>query len=122
MFRHAFAAALATVLGAAAGLAAAPALAADGAQLFALQCRACHQAASTPMAPALTGVAGAKIAARQDFAYSPGLKAKGGTWTDANLEAFLKSPTAFAPGTKMPIAVPADDGRAAIVGYLHTLK
>jgi cytochrome c2 len=119
MFRHAIAAA---ALSAAAGLAAQPALAADGAQLFAMQCRVCHQGASTPMAPALTGVAGAKIAARQDYAYSPALKAKEGAWTDANLDAFLKAPGAFAPGTKMPINVPADDARGAIIGYLHTLK
>jgi cytochrome c2 len=119
MIRHAIAAA---ALAAAAGSTAAPALAADGAQVFAMQCRVCHQAASTPMAPALTGVAGAKIAARQDFTYSPALKAKVGGWTDANLDAFLKSPTAFAPGTKMPVAVPSDEGRAAIITYLHTLK
>jgi cytochrome c2 len=119
MIRHTIAAA---ALSAAAGLAAQPALAADGAQLFAMQCRACHQGASTPMAPALTGVAGAKIAARQDYAYSPALKAKDGAWTDGNLDAFLKSPTAFAPGTKMPVSVPGDEARAAIVGYLHTLK
>jgi cytochrome c2 len=119
MFRHAIAAA---ALSAAAGLAAQPALAADGAQLFAMQCRVCHQGASTPMAPALTGVAGAKIAARQDYAYSPALKAKEGAWTDANLDAFLKAPGAFAPGTKMPVNVPADDARGAIIGYLHTLK
>jgi cytochrome c2 len=118
MHRHVLAAALA----AAAGLAAAPALAADGAQLFAMQCHACHQAQSTPMAPALTGVAGAKIAARQDFTYSPALKAKEGAWTDANLETFLKNPSGFAPGTRMPMAVADDASRAAVIAYLHTLK
>jgi cytochrome c len=74
------------------------------------------------MAPALTGVAGAKIAARPDFTYSPALKAKDGAWTDANLDAFLKAPMNFAPGTRMSMAVPADDARAAIIAYLHTLK
>ena len=52
-------------------------------------------------------MAGAKIAARPDFTYSPALKAKDGAWTDANLDAFLKAPMAFAPGTRMPVAVPA---------------
>ena len=103
-------------------LAARPAFAADGAALFNLQCKACHQAASTPKGPALTGVAGAKIAARPDYAYSPALKAKDGAWTDANLDAFLKAPMVFAPGVRMAAAVPADDARAAIVAYLHTLK
>ena len=107
---------------AALSLLAGPALAQDGEQLFAMQCHACHQSASTPLAPTLTGVAGAKIAARADFTYSPGLKAKDGTWTDDNLNAFLTNPMAFAPGTKMPVSVPADDARAAIIAYLHTLK
>lgn len=102
--------------------AAQPALAQDGEQLFAMQCRACHQAASTALAPSLAGVAGAKIAGRTDFTYSPALKAKDGTWTDENLDAFLKSPMAFAPGSKMPVSVPADDARSAIITYLHTLK
>lgn len=112
-------------LAAALTLAAAPALAQapDGGQLFALQCHMCHQPTSTVMAPALTGVAGGKIAARTDFTYSPALKGKADqTWTDANLDAFLKAPMAFAPGTKMPVSVPADDARAAIIAYLHTLK
>jgi cytochrome c len=100
--------------------AAAPALAADGAQLFNLQCKMCH--GGTPMAPSLAGVAGAPIASKEGFAYSPALKGKGGTWTDANLDAFLKAPSAFAPGTKMMISVPSDENRAAIIGYLKTLK
>lgn len=99
--------------------AAAPALAQDGAQLFNMQCRMCH--GGSPMGPSLAGVAGAPIASKS-FAYSPALKAKGGTWTDANLDAFLKGPSAFAPGTKMLIAVPSDANRAAIIGYLKTLK
>ena len=107
---------------AALSLPAGPALAQDGAQLFAMQCHACHQDASTVLAPTLAGVAGAKIAGRSDFTYSPALKGKEGTWTDANLDEFLKAPMTFAPGTKMPVSVPADDARAAIIAYLHTLK
>jgi cytochrome c len=115
MIRHLLAAAALT-------LAAGPALAQDGAQLFNMQCKMCHQGTSTPMAPALTGVAGAKIAARPDFTYSPALKAKDGAWTDSNLDAFLKAPMSFAPGTRMSAAVPSDEARAAIIAYLHTLK
>lgn len=99
------------------------ALAADGAQLFNMQCKLCHQpAGSTAMAPSLARVAGAPIAARTDFTYSPALKGHGGTWTDENLNAFLKAPTVFAPGAKMIISVPSDENRAALVGYLKTLK
>jgi cytochrome c len=117
MVRFAFAAAAAA---AALSLAASPALAADGAQLFNMQCKMCH--GGSVMGPTLTGVAGAKIAARSDFNYSPALKAKEGTWTDANLEAFLSSPAAFAPGTKMMISVPSAESRTALIDYLKTLK
>jgi cytochrome c len=100
-------------------LAAAPALAQDGGQLFNNQCKICHSGGF--MGPNLTGVAGGKVAAGS-FNYSPALKAKGGEWTDENLDAFLKGPAAFAPGTKMMMAVPGDENRAAIIAYLKTLK
>jgi cytochrome c len=99
--------------------AAGPALAQDGAQLFNMQCKMCH--AGGPMGPALTGVAGGPVASKQ-FAYSTALKNKGGTWTDENLDAYLKAPGTFAPGTKMMISVPAEPNRKAIIAYLKTLK
>jgi cytochrome c len=105
------------------GLTATPALAADGAQLFNAQCKMCHQAATTPMAPTLAGVTGAKIAAKPGFPYSPGLKAKSAqTWSDANLDAYLANPTGFAPGTRMMVKVPAAADRQALIKYLATLK
>jgi cytochrome c len=96
-----------------------PAIAADGAQLFTLQCKMCHQ--GTIMGPALNGVAGGKIASKA-FAYSPALKARGGTWTDANLDAYLKAPGQFAPGGKMILSTSSAENRAAIIAYLKTLK
>ena len=105
------------------GLVATPALAADGAAVFNAQCRMCHQAATTPMAPTLAGVTGAKIASKPGFPYSPGLKAKSAqTWTDANLDAYLANPTGFAPGTRMLVKVPAAADRQALIKYLATLK
>lgn len=104
------------------GGAPAQAQAPDGARLFQLQCKSCHGAKSTAAGPALAGVAGADIAGRTDYAYSTGLKAKAGTWTDANLDAYLARPTAFAPGTRMAVGVPGAPARAAIVAYLKTLK
>ena len=114
MFRTAAVAAVLSLLSVA------PATAADGAQLFNMQCKMCH--GGSVMGPTLSGVAGGAIAAKAGFAYSPALKAKGGTWTDANLDAYLKAPGAFAPGTRMLIAVPSEESRSAIIGYLKTLK
>ncbi|MDP1618926.1 cytochrome c family protein [Phenylobacterium sp.] len=113
---------LASLAFAAGLMGASPSFAADGAQLFNLQCKTCHGAKSTPMGPTLAGVAGADIAGRDDYAYSAGLKAKSGTWTDAALDAYLAKPMAFAPGTRMMVAVPNAENRAAIVTYLKTLK
>lgn len=110
------------VLAAAPGLAQAQAASSAGARLFNLQCKTCHGDKSTPAGPTLAGVAGAPIAGRTDFNYSAGLKAKGGVWTDAALDAYLAKPVAFAPGTRMMVAVPDANNRAAIVAYMKTLK
>ncbi|MGZ3404246.1 MAG: c-type cytochrome [Phenylobacterium sp.] len=105
-------------------LAAGPALAqaVDGAQVFANQCQGCHVGPSTPLAPSLAGVAGAKIASRSDFEYSAALKAKADVWSDANLDTFLKGPQDFAPGTAMFVAPQSDENRKALIEYLKTLK
>jgi len=95
---------------------------ADGAKTFMLQCGTCHQAKSSPMGPSLAGVAGRKIASLTDYAYSPALQAKGGAWTDANLDAYLAGPAKFAPGSKMPVSLPAVADRVAVITYLKTLK
>ncbi len=81
-------------------------------------------AASTsgPTGPSLKGVVGRKLAALPDFAYSPALKAKGGVWSAANLDAFLASPVRFAPGGKMFTAVTDPADRAHLIAYLKTQK
>ena len=105
-------------------LAASPALAATGEQLFNDNCGSCHVigAASTPDAPTLKGVVGRKIASLPDFKYSDGLKAKQGVWTDEALEAFIASPQTYAPGTQMYGGASDPNERKAIIGYLKTLK
>ena len=96
----------------------------DGAKLFILQCQTCHLQASSEDAPSLAGVVGAPIAARGDFLYSDALKAKAGeSWTAGNLDAYLKSPQAFAPGNMMNLTAVLDSSsRAAVIAYLKTLK
>lgn len=105
--------------------AAAPALAADGAAVFNAQCKSCHSLTgkSGPSGPTLKGAAGRKVAGAADFpGYSPALKKKGGTWTDASLDAFLTNPAGFAPGGKMFVRVPQAENRAALIAYLKTQK
>lgn len=104
--------------------AAAPAYGQDGAALYNAQCKSCHSltAASGPAGPSLKGVFGRKIAGVPGYAYSAGLKGKGGTWGDASLDAFLANPAAFAPGGKMFVKVAKPDDRAALIAYLKTVK
>ena len=94
----------------------------DGQAMFNAQCKSCHTVTgATGSGPTLKGVAGRKIASAPGFAYSAGLKGKAGTWTDANLDAFLTNPSGFAPGTRMFARVAQPAARTAIIGYLKTL-
>jgi cytochrome c len=103
---------------------AAPAVAQDGAALFNTQCKTCHSVTgpSTPAGPTLKGVAGRKAASAPGYSYSAGLTRKGGTWTDANLDAYLTNPSAYAQGTKMFNRVANQQARASIIAYLKTVK
>ena len=97
-------------------------LAQQGRQVFgAAGCDACHFEGSI-VAPSLKGVAGRRIAGVGRYAYSTALKAKAGTWTDANLDAFLADPQGFAPGTEMLAPGTDEPERLAIIAYLKTLR
>lgn len=117
--------AAATVLSAAA--IALPALAQEapttGEAFFAQKCHACHNDTPTARGPKLNGVYGRKIASEKGYEYSDGLKAKsGGKWTEANLDAYLTDPKAFAPGGKMPSKVADPAQRKMVIDYLKTFK
>lgn len=89
-------------------------------------CTACHsldQGGQVRVGPPLYGVDGRKIASVSGFGYSGALRAKSGAWDDAELNAFLKSPRSYAPGTRMAYPGIANDrDRADVVAYLKTLK
>jgi cytochrome c len=51
------------------------------------------------------------------------MKAKGGTWTDDDLNKFIANPKGFVPGTAMGFAgISKDSERADVIAYLHTLS
>ncbi|UJQ93155.1 c-type cytochrome [Mariluticola halotolerans] len=93
------------------------------------KCASCHNfeaGAANKTGPGLYGVVGHPIASHDGFAYSDALAslgAEGETWTYENLDAFLTSPKAFAPGTKMTFAgLRRDNERADLLAYLQTLS
>ncbi len=105
-------------------LAARPALAADGQQLFADQCASCHALtdASGADGPSLKGIIWRKVGGRSDFAYSSALKSLGGSWSPSRLDDFLKDTQAFAPRTGMALVVDDPQDRSAIIAYLKASR
>ena len=100
---------------------AAPPTAAMGEQIF-KRCVACHtidKGGNNAIGPNLHGVVGRAVGSHPGFGYSSAMKAKGGVWDDAALDAYLKSPMKTIPGTRMAFAgIPDDADRKAVILYL----
>jgi cytochrome c2 len=90
------------------------------------RCVVCHsleKGGPFRVAPNLWNIVGAEKARdRSWYAYSPALIKKGGTWTEEDLDSFLKDASAFAPGSTKSIRVPDPEERKAIIAFLETLK
>ena len=98
---------------------------ANGQRLFNVRCASCHAvgpSASNGFGPQLNSLFGRRAGSGPGYSYSPGLTKKGGTWTDAALDAYLTNPTGYAPGTKMFNRVGSPQARTAIITYLKTQK
>jgi cytochrome c len=96
---------------------------AKGEQIFA-KCKSCHTIdAGGPngIGPNLHGVMGEPIGkGAGGFAFSSALSAIGGTWNFDNMSEWLKSPKAFAPGTKMTFAgLSKPQDRADLIVYMN---
>jgi cytochrome c len=96
--------------------------AAAGEKIFA-KCTSCHtiaQGGGDGIGPNLYGVVGKPIGKHEPgFAYSSDLSGHGGDWTFENLDHWLKSPKAFASGTKMSFAgLGKPEDRANVILFL----
>lgn len=95
---------------------------AAGEAVFA-KCSACHtinQGGAHGIGPNLYGIIGVPIGKHAaGFAYSSDLAEHGGEWTYENLDAWLASPRAFAPGTKMSFAgLSKPEDRANVIAFM----
>ena len=88
------------------------------------RCAACHSVdANAPnrFGPNLRGVVGRKAASLPGYNYSAALKAQKFTWTEAQLDKWLKGPRTLVPGTNMPFTGLSDAGeRRAVIAYLKS--
>ena len=88
-------------------------------------CASCHdfgEGGPNRIGPGLWGVVGRPVTSHAGFAYSPAMKAHGGSWTYDELFEFLASPARAMPGTKMSFAgLRRPEDRAAVIKYLATL-
>lgn len=95
---------------------------AKGQKTFA-KCASCHtveQGGAAGLGPNIFGVMGKGVAS-SGFAYSDGLKSKGGKWDWAGMNAWLTNPAAYAPGTKMTFAGLSDgQERANLMAFLNS--
>lgn len=95
---------------------------AKGEQVF-KKCAACHNAdkgGANQIGPNLWGVVGSPIGEGRGFSFSDALAKKGGNWDWDSLGQWLKSPKAFAPGTKMTFAGLGDpQDRANVIAFLN---
>ncbi|WP_260925583.1 c-type cytochrome [Novosphingobium sp. 9] len=97
---------------------------AKGQSTFA-KCASCHTitpGGGNSIGPNLHGVVGEAIGQGVGgFAFSDAIKKVGGTWTFDKLNDWLKSPKAFAPGTKMTFAgLSSAEDRANVIVYLNS--
>jgi len=96
---------------------------AAGEKAFA-KCQSCHTinaGGANGIGPNLHGTMGKAVASHAGFGYSAELKAKGGAWDWDSMNAWLKNPKAYVPGTKMSFAgLGKIEDRAAIAMYLNS--
>lgn len=98
---------------------------ADKGERTAKKCSACHTfdaGGPNRIGPNLHGIVGKQLASVEGFNYSEALKTKGGSWGYDELNAFLRSPKGFVPGTKMAFAgIKNDQDRANLILYMRSL-
>ena len=99
---------------------------ANGEVLAKRLCASCHtfnDGGRNGVGPNLYGVIGRDHGAAPGFNASAALKGKPGPWTFEDMNAWLKKPTAYIPGSRMAFAgINSDKQRADVILYLRSLS
>ncbi|MEM8776359.1 MAG: c-type cytochrome [Pseudomonadota bacterium] len=88
------------------------------------KCKACHKVenGANGAGPHLFELVGRAVEAADGFGYSGALSSATDTWTPEALNAFLESPSGYAPGTSMSFkGLPKPKDRANVIAYLDSL-
>ena len=86
------------------------------------KCKSCHSIAegTDGVGPNLYRIVGRNVGNADGYGYSDAMKGHGGVWDLESLSAFLESPKAFVPGTKMGFAgIPKPEDRVNLIAYLN---
>lgn len=98
---------------------------AAGEALAKRQCASCHsfnEGGKNGVGPNLYGIMGRPHGGVAGFTYSAALKGKPGPWNFEEMNAWLKKPAAYIPGSRMAYAgLNSDKQRADIILYLRSL-
>jgi cytochrome c len=96
-----------------------PCNATAGRDVFATQCGVCHALAEDRVGPRLEGIVGRKAGTTTAFGYTAAMEGAGFEWDATRLDAFLKKPAAYLPGTAMAFAgVSSAAERKALICFL----
>ena len=93
-----------------------------GEEVFVASCIHCHSVENEEFdtGPGLRGVVGRPKAAVEGYKYSLALSRHVGTWTPAEINAFIAAPTDYVPGTSMAAEGVADPmERANLISFLQ---
>ncbi|MEX0696558.1 MAG: cytochrome c family protein [Dongiaceae bacterium] len=95
-------------------------------ETVAKKCAACHsfeQGGANKIGPNLWDIVGRQPGVHEGYAFSDAIKGLGKPWGYEELDAFLATPKAFAPGTKMTFpGLRKPEDRADAIAYLRTLS
>ena len=82
-------------------------------------CHTVHAGGINRYGPNLHGVFGRRAGSLADYGYSDGMRAADIVWSEQTLDAFLRSPAASVPGTRMYNAFPDPERRRLVIEYLQ---